>query len=224
MSFLLENITDSGIVAVIRGARKDSILDVAEALSEGGVKSLEITVETPGAMGVIEKLASEFTGGGVSVGAGTVLDAETARAAILSGAQFIFSPTLNVDTIKIVKRYGAVSVPGAFTPTEVLTAFEHGADMVKVFPARTLGASFIKDMKGPLPQIPLIATGGIDLSNAGAFIEAGAAGVGLGSTLVPSGGAMTEEKLSAITERARAFVELVARVRAGGGKEESYRV
>ncbi|WP_236784657.1 bifunctional 4-hydroxy-2-oxoglutarate aldolase/2-dehydro-3-deoxy-phosphogluconate aldolase [Alteribacter salitolerans] len=224
MSFLLENISDSGIVAVIRGAKKDSILDVAKALREGGIKSLEITVESPGAMGVIEKLASEFTGDGVSVGAGTVLDPETARAAILSGAQFIFSPTLNADTIKIAKRYGALSVPGAFTPTEILTAFEHGADMVKVFPARTLGASFIKDMKGPLPQIPLIATGGIDLSNAGEFIEAGAAGIGLGSTLVPSDGELTAEKLRGITDRARQFVELVGRVREGGGKLESNRV
>ena len=132
---LLEQITESGIVAVIRGSKPENIVEIGKALREGGVKALEITVETPKAMSIIEKVATELANEDVIVGAGTVLDPETARAAILSGARFVFSPTVNPETIKMSKRYGVLSIPGAFTPTEILTAYENGADLIKVFPA-----------------------------------------------------------------------------------------
>ncbi|TDL30975.1 bifunctional 4-hydroxy-2-oxoglutarate aldolase/2-dehydro-3-deoxy-phosphogluconate aldolase [Jeotgalibacillus sp. S-D1] len=205
--------TESGVVAVIRGSKPENILSIARALKKGGVNTLEITVETPGAMTIIEKLATELQGEDVIIGAGTVLDAETARAAILSGAQFIFSPTVNTETIKMTKRYGMLSIPGAFTPTEILHAYEHGADVIKVFPANTGGPSHIKNIKGPLPHIPMMATGGIDVNNAGDYIRAGAIGIGAGSTLVPS----FEEATAAISERITAnalgFVEAVSKAR-----------
>ncbi|WP_100406449.1 bifunctional 4-hydroxy-2-oxoglutarate aldolase/2-dehydro-3-deoxy-phosphogluconate aldolase [Bacillus solitudinis] len=210
---LLEQITESGIVAVIRGSKPENIISIAKALSEGGVKALEITVETPKAMSIIEKVVSELDGEDVIVGAGTVLDAETARAAILSGARFVFSPTVNVETIKMSKRYGVISIPGAMTPTEILTAYEHGADLIKVFPANVVGPAFIKNVKGPLPHIPLMATGGIDVDNAGTFIKAGAVGLGVGSTLVPSVATVDEAVCQTITERAKRFVEEVAKAR-----------
>ncbi|MCL7748260.1 bifunctional 4-hydroxy-2-oxoglutarate aldolase/2-dehydro-3-deoxy-phosphogluconate aldolase [Halalkalibacter alkaliphilus] len=204
---LLEQITESGIVAVIRGSKPENIVAIGKALREGGVKALEITVETPRAMSIIEKVAVELENEDVIVGAGTVLDPETARAAILSGARFVFSPTVNVETIKMSKRYGVLSIPGAFTPTEILTAYENGADLIKVFPANAVGPSYIKNIKGPLPHIPLMVTGGIDLANAADYIKAGAVGLGVGSTLVPA--TINEEALQSITDKAKKFVETV---------------
>ncbi|WP_332629431.1 bifunctional 4-hydroxy-2-oxoglutarate aldolase/2-dehydro-3-deoxy-phosphogluconate aldolase [Halalkalibacter flavus] len=204
---LLEQITESGIVAVIRGSKPENIVEIGKALREGGVKALEITVETPRAMSIIEKVAIELENDDVIVGAGTVLDPETARAAILSGARFVFSPTVNAETIKLSKRYGVLSIPGAFTPTEILTAYENGADLIKVFPANTVGPSYIKNIKGPLPHIPLMVTGGIDLANAADYIKAGAVGLGVGSTLVPA--TINEEALHSITDKAKKFVETV---------------
>ncbi|MFC0558304.1 bifunctional 4-hydroxy-2-oxoglutarate aldolase/2-dehydro-3-deoxy-phosphogluconate aldolase [Halalkalibacter alkalisediminis] len=208
---LLKQITESGIVAVIRGSKPENIVKIGKALREGGVKALEITVETPKAMAIIEKVASELANEDVIVGAGTVLDPETARAAILSGARFVFSPTVNPETIKMSKRYGVLSIPGAFTPTEILTAYENGADLIKVFPAGVVGPSYIKNVKGPLPHIPLMVTGGIDLDNAGAYIKSGAVGLGVGSTLVPS--KIDEEALLAITAKSKLFVEAVQQAR-----------
>ncbi|KHF40217.1 bifunctional 4-hydroxy-2-oxoglutarate aldolase/2-dehydro-3-deoxy-phosphogluconate aldolase [Halalkalibacter okhensis] len=208
---LLEQITESGIVAVIRGSKPENIVEIGKALSEGGVKALEITVETPRAMSIIEKVATELDNEDVIVGAGTVLDPETARAAILSGARFVFSPTVNVETIKMSKRYGVLSIPGALTPTEILTAYEHGADLIKVFPANAVGPSYIKNIKGPLPHIPLMVTGGIDVTNAAEFIKAGAVGLGVGSTLVPT--TINEESLLSITDKAREFVTMVKQAR-----------
>jgi 2-dehydro-3-deoxyphosphogluconate aldolase/(4S)-4-hydroxy-2-oxoglutarate aldolase len=204
---LLEQITESGIVAVIRGSKPENIVEIGKALREGGVKALEITVETPRAMSIIEKVAIELENEDVIVGAGTVLDPETARAAILSGARFVFSPTVNAETIKLSKRYGVLSIPGAFTPTEILTAYENGADLIKVFPANTVGPSYIKNIKGPLPHIPLMVTGGIDLANAADYIKAGAVGLGVGGTLVPA--TINEEALQSITDKAKKFVETV---------------
>ncbi|ARK29555.1 bifunctional 4-hydroxy-2-oxoglutarate aldolase/2-dehydro-3-deoxy-phosphogluconate aldolase [Halalkalibacter krulwichiae] len=208
---LLEQITESGIVAVIRGSKPENIVEIGKALREGGVKALEITVETPRAIEIIEKASVELASEDVIIGAGTVLDAETARAAILSGAKFVFSPTVNIDTIKMSKRYGVLSIPGAFTPTEILTAYENGADLIKVFPAGVVGPTYIKNVKGPLPHIPLMVTGGIDLDNASDYIKAGAVGLGVGSTLVPTN--INDEALQKITEKAKSFVAAVQEAR-----------
>lgn len=208
----LEKILDSGVVAVIRGAKPEKIMAVAKALYEGGVTTLEITVETPKVLSLIEQVASEY-GDKLVIGAGTVLDPETARAAIMAGAQFIFSPTVNPQTIQMAKRYGVVSIPGALTPTEILTAYEHGADVIKVFPANVFGPGYLKDVHGPLPHIPLMPTGGVDLSNAASYIKAGAVAVGVGSSLVSFKGAVDEAYLNSLTQTARHFVEIVKAAR-----------
>lgn len=204
-------IKETGVAAVIRGATTDNIIAIAEALKAGGVKVLEITVETPGACAAIEKASLEIDD--VLVGAGTVLDPETARVAIMSGAKFIFSPTTNPKTIEMAKRYGVVSIPGAFTPTEILTAYENGADLIKVFPANMFGPSYIKDIHGPLPQVPLITTGGISVDNVGEYIKAGAAGVGVGSSLVNTKKELTSAYLSEITTTASKFINAVKEAR-----------
>ncbi len=207
----LEIIKETGVAAVIRGATTKNILTIANALKEGGVKVLEITVETPGACAAIEKAALELDG--VLVGAGTVLDAETARTAIMSGAKFIFSPTTNPKTIEMAKRYGVVSIPGALTPTEILTAYEHGADLIKVFPANVFGPSYIKDIHGPLPHIPLITTGGISVDNVGEYIKAGAVGVGVGSSLVNTKKELSAEYVNEITATAARFIQAIKEAR-----------
>ncbi|APH03694.1 bifunctional 4-hydroxy-2-oxoglutarate aldolase/2-dehydro-3-deoxy-phosphogluconate aldolase [Bacillus weihaiensis] len=207
----IDIIKETGVAAVIRGATTDNIIAIAEALKAGGVKVLEITVETPGACAAIEKASSELND--VLVGAGTVLDPETARTAIMAGAKFIFSPTTNPKTIEMAKRYGVASIPGALTPTEILTAFENGADLIKVFPANVFGPSYIKDIHGPLPQIPLITTGGISVDNVGEYIKAGAAGVGVGSSLVNTKKELTPEYLNEITATASTFIAAVKEAR-----------
>jgi len=204
-------IKETGVAAVIRGATTDNIIAIAEALKAGGVKVLEITVETPGACAAIEKASLELDD--VLVGAGTVLDPETARVAIMSGAKFIFSPTTNPKTIEMAKRYGVASIPGALTPTEILTAYENGADLIKVFPANVFGPSYIKDIHGPLPQVPLITTGGISVDNAGEYIKAGASGVGVGSSLVNTKKELTSAYLSEITTTASLFINAVKEAR-----------
>lgn len=209
---LIRQIEENGIVAVIRGAKEESILDIAKALSDGGVKTLEITMETPKVLSVIEKLVDTLPDD-VIVGAGTVLDAETARAAILSGAQFIFSPTVDTDMIRITKRYGVVSIPGAMTPTEILTAYEHGGDIIKVFPANVLGPNYLKDVHGPLPHIPLMPTGGISLDNVGEYIRKGAVAAGVGSTLVSAKEEVNDQYLQQVREKAARFVDEVRKAR-----------
>lgn len=205
-------IRNRGVVAVIRDAKLDTIVPIAKALQLGGVTALEITMETPKALSIIELLADQMDED-VLVGAGTVLDPETARAAIMSGAKFVFSPTVNVDTIKMTKRYGVISVPGAFTPTEVLTAYEHGADLIKLFPANIGGPGHLKAIHGPLPHIPLMPTGGIDIKNAGSFIKAGAIAVGVGSTLVDCRKPFTDQYLQDLTTTAMAFISEVEKAR-----------
>lgn len=205
-------IKNRGVVAVIRGATPESIISIGNALKDGGVTALEITMETPRAASVIEAAASYF-GDDVLVGAGTVLDPETARMAILSGAKFIFSPTVRKETITMTKRYGVISVPGAFTPTEILTAYEYGADMIKVFPADAFGPSFLKNIAGPLPHIPLMPTGGVDLHNTADYIKAGAVAVGVGSTLVNTKKPLTEEALFNMKEKAADFINEVKKAR-----------
>ena len=196
------------IVAVIRNTTIDTIIPIAQALRLGGVTALEITMETPNAPQIIQRLRAECESD-VLIGAGTVLDAETARTAILSGAQFIFSPTVNKETIRMAKRYGVISVPGAMTPTEILQAYEAGADLIKVFPAHVLGPGYFKTVAGPLPHIPLMPTGGLHLGNAKEYMEAGAVAIGVGSTLVAAKQDIDSASLLQLTERARCFVEQV---------------
>ncbi len=209
---LLQQIKDNGVVAIIRDAKEETILEIAQALKDGGVKTLEITVETPKVIPLIEKVSEEFKDD-LIVGAGTVLDPETARAAIMAGAKFIFSPTVNVETIKMAKRYGVISIPGALTPTEILTAYENGADVIKVFPANVFGPKYLKDVHGPLPHIPLMPTGGIDLNNVADFIRAGGVAVGLGSSLVNTKEEINEATLAELTKKAKKYVEIVSATR-----------
>lgn len=195
------------LIAIIRNIDPNHVLEVCQALYEGGIQVMEITMNSPKALSLIEEVSDKL-GDKVVVGAGTVLDPETARAAILAGAQFLISPTVHLETIKMTKRYGAISIPGAFTPTEILTAYEHGADMIKVFPA-LLGPEYIKSILGPLAQIPLLATGGVDLTNIKDYLTAGAVGCGIGGSLVNSKEPVTPAYLSQLTEKARKYVQAV---------------
>jgi len=205
---VLSKILEYKIIAIIRGSKAADVLSIAKALNKGGIKVLEVTMNSPKALSVIEELTCEF-GDEVIIGAGTVLDPQTARSALLAGAKFILSPTVDAETIKMTKRYGAVSIPGAFTPTEILKAFESGGDIIKVFPISCVGPSYIKDIKGPLEQIPLLATGGINLDNIGTYIKCGSAGLGLGSSLVNSKFTVNEEYLNELTEKAIKFVNKI---------------
>lgn len=204
---ILSQILESKIVAIIRGANPDDVLKIAIALRQGGVRALEITMNSSKALSVIEEVAGNI-GDEVMVGAGTVLDAETARAAIYAGAKFIISPTFDIETIRTTRRYGAVSMPGAYTPTEVLEAYSHGGDIIKVFPASNAG--YIKDIRGPLPQIPLMPTGGVNLDNIKQFYEAGAVAFGIASALVDTKQEITDDYLQKLTEKARQFVQAVS--------------
>ncbi len=179
----LARVLECGIVAVVRAATPTNLVDVIAAIAEGGVNVAEVTFTVPNAVDVI-RAAKEQLGDRVLLGAGTVLDAETARAAILAGAEFVVSPTLNLDVIKLCRRYDRLVFPGAFTPTEILTAWEAGADVVKVFPADVVGPGFFRAMRGPLPQVRLMPTGGVDLNTASEYLRAGASCLGVGSQLV----------------------------------------
>ena len=179
----MHRVLTTGLVAVVRASESKNLVEVVAALAEGGVGVAEVTFTVPGALEVL-KSAKERLGDRVLLGAGTVLDTETARAAILAGAEFIVSPTLNLDVIRLCKRYDKLVFPGAFTPTEIQRAWEAGADVVKVFPAEVLGTAFFKAMRGPLPQIRLMPTGGVDLNTAGEYLRAGAVCLGVGSQMV----------------------------------------
>lgn len=202
----LNTIINTKIVAIIRGADPKDVLSIVKALHEGGIRAVEIALNSPGALDSIKEVTSEM-GTDMMVGAGTVLDPESARAALLAGARFILSPTLNLETIKMTKRYGAVSIPGAYTPTEILQAFEAGADIIKVFPASALGPGYFKDVHGPLSQIPLLPTGGVNLDNVRAYIEAGASGVAVASALVNTNEEVTDSYLRSLTEKAKQYIE-----------------
>lgn len=179
----LTRVLECGLVAVVRANDPTHLVDVIRALADGGVMIAEVTFTVPNAVDVI-RAARDQLGEKVLLGAGTVLDPETARAALLAGAEFIVSPTVNLGVIQLCRRYDKLVFPGAFTPTEILTAWEAGADMVKVFPADVLGPSFFKAMRGPLPHIRLMPTGGVDLNNASDYLRAGACCLGVGSQLV----------------------------------------
>ncbi len=203
----LQQILDHKLIAIIRGATPKDTLKIVQSLYEGGIRVVEITMNSPKALISIERVVDKF-GDKMAIGAGTVLDAESARSALLAGAQFILSPTYKEETIRMTKRYGAVSIPAAFTPTEILEAYESGGDIIKVFPATTLGPKFIKDIHGPLPQIPLLPTGGVDLNNVKEYLVAGAAGLGIGSSLVNTKKAINEEYLLELTEKSNKFTML----------------
>ncbi len=205
----VELITETGIVAIVRAAAAsiDQLLAAADAVKAGGVNAIEVTLTTPGALNVISEAAHRY-GSDVLFGAGSVLDAESARAAILAGAQFIVCPTLNLKLIELCKRYSVPVMPGAFTATEILTAWEAGADWVKLFPATIGGAGYVKAIKAPLPHVKLAAVGGINLNNTAEFIRAGAEIVGIGNDLLNQQ-LLENGDYEAITDRARQFRQQV---------------
>ena len=208
----LEKIREIGLVPVLRASKQDHAIAIAHAIEQGGVPILEVTMTVPGAVEVIRHLAGHF-GERVLIGAGTVLDPETARLCILAGAEFIVSPSLKITTIEMCHRYGILIVPGALTPTEVVTAWEAGADAVKVFPCGAMGgASYIKSLKAPFPQIELIPTGGVSLLTAADFLKAGACALGVGADLIDPA-AVASGNLHKITENAKKFLEIVKTAR-----------
>lgn len=210
---ILKQIKTTGVVAILRADQPGDLIDVARALIDGGVNCVEITLTVPGALEVIAK-AQAVLGESVALGAGTVLDAETARAAILAGARYIVTPALRPAVIEICRRYGVACFPGALTPTEVLSAWELGADVVKVFPAGVGGPQYFKDLKGPFPQIELMPTGSVNLRTGPEFIKAGACALGVGGEL--AGRAMIAgRQFVQITQNARAFIEVVRQARGG---------
>ncbi len=200
-------IRETGIVAIVRGTGIDSLFKIAEALREGGVRVIEVTLNTPSAIEMIGELEKEF-GAEMLIGAGTVLDPETARAVILAGAKFVLGPTLNLDVSKLCKRYNTVYVPGVLTPTEIVSAWEAGAQVVKVFPAGSLGPRYIKELRGPLPQVEMMPVGGVTVDNAAEFIKAGASALGIGGELVDRA-AVEAGRFELLTEKAHRFIEAV---------------
>ncbi len=206
-------IRDTGVIAIMRAASSDQLITAADAIKAGGVKVIEVTMTTPGALGVIEVAKARY-GDDVLFGAGSVLDPETARAAILAGADFIVAPTLNLAVIALCNRYGVPVMPGCYTPTEALTAWEAGADMIKLFPASFGGASLVKAMLAPLPQLEIVPVGGVNLDTAADFIRKGAAALGVGSSLVNQKLLDTGE-LDELTRRAEMFIQAVKDGRSG---------
>ncbi|SIO66489.1 2-dehydro-3-deoxyphosphogluconate aldolase / (4S)-4-hydroxy-2-oxoglutarate aldolase [Singulisphaera sp. GP187] len=207
----LKRILEGGVVAVVRAESGESLLHVVRALAEGGVTAAEITFTVPNALEVIRQVRQEI-GDAIVLGAGTVLDPETARAALLAGAEYIVAPSLNLDVIRLCRRYDKVVMPGAFTPTEVVAAWEAGADVVKIFPADVGGPPYLKALRGPLPQIRLMPTGGVDLTTAEAFLKAGACCLGVGSSLVDPK-TVASGDFSRIRELASQYAAIVRRFR-----------
>ena len=216
-SVIVRDIEDAGVIAVIRLSNGAQLRAVADALIEGGVRALEVTMTVPRAASLIEELASSLPSG-VLIGAGTVLDPQTAADVIRAGARFVVSPVFRRSLIERCHRFDIPVMPGCFTPTEILDAWEEGADLVKVFPATALGPGYLKDIRGPLPQVRLVPTGGVTRDNAGDWIRAGAVAIGVGTALVDRT-AVDERRFDVITANARHFVSAVqhARVRATVG-------
>ena len=207
----LRRVLDCGIVAVVRSPDSRQLVEVARALADGGVSVVEITMSVPGALEVVRQVRDAL-GDRVLLGAGTVLDPETARAALLAGAEYLVAPTVNLDVIQLCQRYDKLVMPGAFTPTEILAAWQAGADIVKVFPAEVVGPPFFKALRGPLPQIRLMPTGGVDLTTAADFLKAGACCLGVGGQLVEPR-AVAERNFDRIRDLARQYVAIVQQVR-----------
>jgi 2-dehydro-3-deoxyphosphogluconate aldolase/(4S)-4-hydroxy-2-oxoglutarate aldolase len=207
----LRHVLDSGIVAVVRSPDSGQLVEACRALADGGVTVVEITMTVPDALDVVRAVRRSL-GDRVLLGAGTILDPETGRAALLAGAEYLVAPTLNLDVIRLCQRYDKLVMPGCFTPTEILTAWEAGADVVKVFPAEVLGPAFFKALRGPLPQVRLMPTGGVDLNTAADFLKAGACCLGIGSQLVEPR-AVAERNFDRIRELARQYVQIVQQAR-----------
>lgn len=209
---ILSFITEVGMVPIVRTNSSESAIQSVEAIYRGGIRAAEITMTVPGAVKALEKVADQF-GEKIVLGAGTVLDPETARICMLAGAQFIVTPALNLKTVEMAKRYAKVICPGALTPTEVLTAWEAGADVVKIFPCGNVGGpKYIKALKGPFPQIEMIPTGGVNLETAGEFLKAGACAVAVGGELVDAK-SIKEGRYDLIEEKTRQYLGVIARAR-----------
>jgi len=213
-SAIVRDIEDAGVIAVIRLSDGAQLRAIADALIEGGVRALEVTMTVPRAASLIEELASSLPPG-VLIGAGTVLDPQTAADVIRAGARFVISPVFRRTLIETCHRHDVPMMPGCFTPTEILDAWEAGADLVKVFPATALGPGYFKDIRGPLPHVRLVPTGGVTRDNAGDWIRAGAVAIGAGTALVDRT-AVDERRFDAITANARHFVSVVQHARARG--------
>src|SRR5579859_6209548 len=211
----LQHVLDCGIVAVVRSPDSQQLVEVCRALADGGVTVVEITMTVPNALDVVRQVRQAL-GDRLLLGAGTILDPETARAALLAGAEYLVAPTLNLDVIRLCRRYDKLVMPGALTPTEILAAWEAGADIVKVFPADVVGPAFFKALRGPLPQIRLMPTGGVDLSTAAAFLEAGACCLGIGSQLVEPA-AVAAGNFERLRELARQYAGIVQKARQAAG-------
>ena len=210
---ILSSIIEIGVVPVVRTSTAEGAIQAVEAIYKGGIRAAEITMTVPGAVKALEKLADRF-GDKIVLGAGTVLDPETARICMLAGAEFFVTPSLKASTIEVARRYSKVICPGALTPTEVLTAWEAGADVVKVFPCGNVGGpKYIKALKGPFPQIEMIPTGGVNLETAGEFLKAGACAVAVGGELVDAK-SIAEGRYDVIEDRARQYLAAVAQARA----------
>jgi 2-dehydro-3-deoxyphosphogluconate aldolase/(4S)-4-hydroxy-2-oxoglutarate aldolase len=210
---ILAFITEVGIVPVVRTSSAESAIQAVEAIYNGGVRAAEITMTVPGAVRALEQVAARF-GDKIVLGAGTVLDPETARICMLAGAEFFVTPSLRISTIEMARRYSKVVCPGALTPTEVLAAWEAGADIVKIFPCGNVGGpKYIKALKAPFPHIEMIPTGGVNLETAGEFLKAGACAVAVGGELVDAK-TIAEGKYEIFEQRARQFLEVIARARA----------
>jgi 2-dehydro-3-deoxyphosphogluconate aldolase/(4S)-4-hydroxy-2-oxoglutarate aldolase len=207
---VLEKLMDCGLVAVVRAETADQAKKIADACIKAGIAGIEVTFTVPGAADVIKELVNTYKSGEIIIGAGTVLDPETARVAILAGAQYVVSPCINVETIKLCNRYQVPVMPGAMTIKEVVEAMEAGADIVKVFPGEAFGPSFIKAIKGPIPQAPLMPTGGVSLENVGEWIKNGCVAVGVGGNL--TAGAKTGD-YDSITEIGKQFIAKIKQAR-----------
>lgn len=208
----LASIREIGIIPIVRAASPEAALQAAEAIYRGGIRAIEVTMTVPGAIHVLEKVADQY-GDRLTLGAGTVLDPETARACMLAGAEFFVTPALKLSTIEICHRYSKVIMPGALTPTEVQTAWEAGADFVKIFPCGNLGGPrYIKALKAPFPHIEMVPTGGVNLENAAEFLRAGAAAIAVGAEMVNLQ-ALAEGRLDIIEQTARQFLAAVAEAR-----------
>lgn len=203
---MLNKLLDERIVAIIRGVTGEGFDGLIDTLVESGIHIMEVTVDTPGVYEKIERIKTQYSDQ-VAIGAGTVLDSETALLAISAGAEFLVSPSLHLDVIKTAKRYGKTVLPGCMTPTEIVQAYEAGADAIKVFPASVVGPRYFRELSGPLGHIPLLPTGGVNLDNARDYLDAGAVAVGLGSALVGRGGQVMD--LADVKEKAKAFREMV---------------
>ncbi len=214
---VMSAIRDIGIVPVVRTESAESAIKAIEAIYRGGIRAAEITMTVPGAIRALEKIADQF-GDQIVLGAGTVLDAETARACMLAGAEFFVTPSLNVKTIELARRYSKAIMPGALTPTEVLAAWEAGGDAIKIFPAGAVGgAKYIKALRAPFPQIEMVPTGGVNLETIGEFLKAGACAAGVGAELIDAAN-IKAGNFAVFEERARQFLQAVAAARGAAAK------